>query len=409
MTTSSSTSSSSKNNSEAQQPGGTASANHRLSLPLQSLASNVTNPTGYRSSLGGFINVGNMSVPISVASAVFNGTPVYNSPGIPVLLTFGPAGLNITNAMTTSSTATSNNNSTGYNSRSVTAAAAGRPKQADASRSTPRLTPASAGAANNVVMNRSMSWINAVHMSTNRLSPGPGGVVGAAAVSQGAPAKSISSRFGSSHQMAIGSSPYGPSREAHGPGIHNPNQGGRGHVFASRGSRGSLSTNRVTPTSTVTPSCVSSVVHGGAMRSVSGSLTTMREDGEDLKCRMGFSEMSPDISPMPASLAIRLQNHTPISLSPSSLSSLAPSPPPILQNGALNAANMRMMEHHKSSVMTLASQSTLSFHTSSMAVNNPIVSGGAVMRRNHAAANTIGASMTLRPEPSNQSIFFLHF
>lgn len=80
------------------------SNNHRLSLPLQGFGGNLSSPpptSNNRSSLGGFVNVGNMSVPISVASAVFNGTPVYNSQGIPVLLTFGPAGLNITNANST--------------------------------------------------------------------------------------------------------------------------------------------------------------------------------------------------------------------------------------------------------------------------------------------------------------------
>ena len=80
--------------------------NHRLSLPLQGFAGALSSPannssSNNRSSLGGFVNVGNVSVPISVASAVFNGTPVYNSQGIPVLLTFGPGGLNITNANST--------------------------------------------------------------------------------------------------------------------------------------------------------------------------------------------------------------------------------------------------------------------------------------------------------------------
>ena len=81
--------------------GSSSSNNHRLSLPPQGFGGNLSSPppsSNNRSSLGGFVNVGNMSVPISVASAVFNGTPVYNSQGIPVLLTFGPAGLNITNA-----------------------------------------------------------------------------------------------------------------------------------------------------------------------------------------------------------------------------------------------------------------------------------------------------------------------
>ena len=58
---------------------------HRLSLPLQGFNSNLSSTTSasnnHRASLGGFVNVGNMSVPISVASAVFSNTPVYNSQG----------------------------------------------------------------------------------------------------------------------------------------------------------------------------------------------------------------------------------------------------------------------------------------------------------------------------------------
>ena len=108
---------------------------------------------------------------------------------------------------------------------------------------TPASAPPPGSAAAAAAMNRSMSWINAVHMSsTNRLSPSP---AGPAVLHKGSIA-----RFGSSHQMPIGATPYGPSREAHGPGIHNPNQGGRGLVFANRGSRGSLSTNRVQVSST---------------------------------------------------------------------------------------------------------------------------------------------------------------
>ena len=253
----------------------TATNHHRLSLPLQGFSGNLSsvgNPTSNnnRASLGGFVNVGNRSVPISVASAVFSGTPVYNSQGIPVLLTFGPGGLNITNPSTT--TSTSHSNST---SNSGSRVVGSRTKQADASRSTPRLTPPTVPGSSAVaaaVMNRSMSWINYVHMtSTNRLSPSPAGPV-----LKGA-------RIGSSHQMALGTTPYGPSREAHGPGIHNPNQGGRGAVFASRGSRGSLSTNRVQVSSAAGPVVTSNLSASSAtnpMRSVSGSLTTMKEDPE---------------------------------------------------------------------------------------------------------------------------------
>lgn len=71
-----------------------------------------------------------------------------------------------------------------------------RTKQTDASKSTPRLTPPTSSSAAAAAMNRSMSWINAVHMSTNRLSPSPAGPV---------LHKNIA-RFGSSHQMGIGSS-----------------------------------------------------------------------------------------------------------------------------------------------------------------------------------------------------------
>ena len=220
----------------------TTTNHHRLSLPLQgfngSLSSATSASNNNRASLGGFVNVGNMSVPISVASTVFSNTT--HSQGIPVLLTFGPGGLNITNATTSANSNTTTNSTHSHH------VVGNRTKLADSSRSTPRLTPASApppgSAAAAAAMNRSMSWINAAHMnSTNRLSPSPAGPV----LHKGSIA-----RFGSSHQMAIGATPYTPSREAHGPGIHNPNQGGRGLVFASRGSRGSLSTNRVQVSST---------------------------------------------------------------------------------------------------------------------------------------------------------------
>lgn len=70
-TLTSNTNSSSNNNNinlNINNSSGNSGNNNRLSLPA-----------AYRSSLGGFVNVGNVSVPISVASAVFNGTPVYNS------------------------------------------------------------------------------------------------------------------------------------------------------------------------------------------------------------------------------------------------------------------------------------------------------------------------------------------
>jgi hypothetical protein len=237
------------------------------------------------------------------------------------------------------------------------------------------------------------------------LSPSPAG--------PGLGNKAGITRFGSSHQMGIGplgSTPYGPSREAHGPGIHNPNQGPRGHVFASRGSRGSLSTaNRV---SAGGMGGGPSLQPSNPMRSVSGSLTTMKEDPEgDLRpnnLMFGHTQMATgremsglgNISPLPSSLtaANRLQNQTPISMLPSSLSSLAPSPPPmsmslIQQNGnkileqlELVDAPMTGLQLHKSSVNTLASQSTLSFNTSNVAVNAPTVNSGAVVRRNHTAS-----------------------
>ena len=368
-----------------------AGNNHRLSLPLQGFAGALSSPpsSNNRSSLGGFVNVGNMSVPISVASAVFNGTPVYNSQGIPVLLTFGPAGLNITNA---------NSSTTSSNSNRVVGS---RTKQADASKSTPRLTPPahSSAAAAAAAMNRSMSWINAVHMSTNRLSPSPAGPV---------LHKNIA-RFGSSHQMGIGTTPYGPSREAHGPGIHNPNQG-RGLVLATRGSRGSLSTNRVPPG----PAVNNMSSNANPVRSVSGSLTTMKEDPEgDLKTNslmfchsnqiasrdVGASNVSPSpVGFLPATN--RLQNQTSISMVPSSLSSLAPSPPLINQNGTGNKLHQDVGHaladgHLKTSVNTLASQSTLSFNTSSVAVSHPsalTTSGQAVVRRNHTAASNLSGN-----------------
>ena len=400
----------------------TATNHHRLSLPLQGFTGNLTSVTNTtsnnnRASLGGFVNVGNMSVPISVASAVFSGTPVYNSQGIPVLLTFGPGGLNITNPSTT--TATSNSNSVSNSGNRVVGS---RTKQADASRSTPRLTPPTVPGSSAVaaaVMNRSMSWINAVHMSTNRLSPSPAGPV----IHKGNIA-----RFGSSHQMAIGGTPYGPSREAHGPGIHNPNQGGRGAVFASRGSRGSLSTNRVQVSSgnaTAVTSNLSASSANNPMRSVSGSLTTMKEDPEtDLRMNnlvfghnnpnvgLGVREIiaglgggnhmtpSPTIALSPIS---RIQNPTPFSMIPSSLSSLAPSPPPIGQNGGGGVKMHDDMiqtsvdnQHHKASMNTLASQSTLSFHNSSVTLSNP--SGQqqpqqqVVVRRNHAQSGNFSGN-----------------
>lgn len=366
---------------------------HRLSLPPQGFNNNMSSvgsSTGNnnRASVGGFVNVGNMTVPISVASAVFSGTPVYNSQGIPVLLTFGPGGLNITNP---SASGGGGNNNSINNNNNNNRAVGNRTKQADASRSTPRLTPPSSvpgsSAVAAAVMNRSMSWINAVHMnSTNRLSPSPAGPV--------LPGKGNMGRFGSSHQMALGANvlPYGPSREAHGPGIHNPNQGGRGAVFA-RGSRGSLSTNRVQVSGGNGPTAATTVTVTNPMRSVSGSLTTMKEDPEaDLRLNnlmfghvsnvgtlAGMNHMSPSptiaLSPMG-----RIQNQTPISMIPSSLSSLAPSPPPIGQHAGLKMHDDRLIhplpssidiQHHKASMNTLASQSTLSFHNSSVTLSNP--------------------------------------
>lgn len=401
----------------------TVTNHHRLSLPLQgftgslSSAANATSNNN-RASLGGFVNVGNMSVPISVASAVFSGTPVYNSQGIPVLLTFGPGGLNITNPITTTTASNSNNASTSGN-RVV----GSRTKQADASRSTPRLTPSTVPGSSAVpaaVMNRSMSWINAVHMSTNRLSPSPAGPV---------LHKGNIARFGSSHQMALGATPYGPSREAHGPGIHNPNQGGRGAVFASRGSRGSLSTNRVQVSSGNSPAVTSNISAPSAsnpMRSVSGSLTTMKEDPEaDLRMNsLVFGHNTPSVglgvrdigviaglgggnhmTPSPTialSPIHRIQNQTPFSLIPSSLSSLAPSPPPIGQNGSGVKMHEDIIQssvdnqHHKASTNTLASQSTLSFHNSSVTISNP--SGQhqpqtqVVVRRNHAQSGNFSGN-----------------
>jgi len=380
--------------------------NHRLSLPLQGFAGALSSPannssSNNRSSLGGFVNVGNVSVPISVASAVFNGTPVYNSQGIPVLLTFGPGGLNITNANSTGSSAAGR-------------VVGSRTKQTDASKSTPRLTPPTPSSAAAAAMNRSMSWINAVHMSTNRLSPSPAGPV---------LHKNIA-RFGSSHQMGIGAAPYGPSREAHGPGIHNPNQG-RGLVLATRGSRGSLSTNRVPPGGPATNTISSS----SAMRSVSGSLTTMKEDPEgDMRINnliFGHNNASRDIgSPSPIGFlptTNRIQNQTPVSMVPSSLSSLAPSPPPITQNSGKIYDDL-LEGHHKASMNTLAqSQSSLSFSTSNAAVAYPT----AVVRRNHATisnlsgnpngmsvrsenmANTLGVSQRIsvfEPYPMNDAV-----
>lgn len=414
-----------KVNGEHQQSS--ATNHHRLSLPLQGFSGNlssVANPTSTnnRASLGGFVNVGNMSVPISVASAVFSGTPVYNSQGIPVLLTFGPGGLNITNPSTTTSTSNSSSTSTSGN-RVV----GSRTKQADASRSTPRLTPSTVPGSSAVaaaVMNRSMSWINAVHMnSTNRLSPSPAGPV---------LHKGNIARFGSSHQMTLGATPYGPSREAHGPGIHNPNQGGRGAVFASRGSRGSLSTNRVQVSSGAGATGVSNMSTSSAthpMRSVSGSLTTMKEDPEaDLRMNsLVFGHNNPNVglgsrdvsviaglsggnhmSPSPT-IALspigRIQNQTPISMIPSSLSSLAPSPPPIGQHGSVGSKMHDDMihgqssvdsHHHKASMNTLASQSTLSFHNSSVTISNPSgqqqPSQPVVVRRNHAQSNNFSGN-----------------
>ena len=117
--------------------------------------------------------------------------------------------------------------------------------------------------------------------------------------------------------MITGTAPYGPSREAHGPGIHNPNQG-RGLVLATRGSRGSLSTNRVPPGGPNT----NTVSSNNAMRSVSGSLTTMKEDPEgDLRINnliFGHSNASRDIgSPSPIGFlptTHRIQNQTPVSM-----------------------------------------------------------------------------------------------
>ncbi len=385
---------------------------HRLSLPLQAVmrsgnlssASGSTPPTNIsnRSSLGGFVNVGNMSVPISVASAVFSGAPVYNSQGIPVLLTIGPSGLNITNATTSTTSAIGHSTAASSNPRVV-----GRTKQADASRSTPRLTPAlpASSAAAAAVMNRSMSWINAVHMqhtSSNRLSPSP------------ANPSHKGARFGSSHQMA----PYGHSREAHGPGIHNPNQGGRGSVFP----RGSLSTNRVQVSSTVgggvvsagLPSSSSVSTASNPVRSVSGSLTTMREDQEaDMRLsNLLYGHNNPNIgmvghlgganllSPSPtAAISLpsgRIHTHTPISIIPSSQSSLAPSPPPIIQHtgGKLldDMVQSADNQHHKASMNTLTSQSTLSFHNSNVTLSSnpsgfPPQQGQMVIRRHPTPSN----------------------
>ena len=157
------------------------------------------------------------------------------------------------------------------------------------------------------------------------------------------------------------------------------------------------------------------------MRSVSGSLTTMKEDQEaDLRMSSlifghnnlnmggrdlsGVNVMSP--SPTAALSAVgRLQNQTPISMIPSSLSSLAPSPPPIGLHG-----NSKMHDemvghiqtsvdsnHHKASMNTLTSQSTLSFNNSNVALSNPSglqhiqqqqQQNQTVVRRNHAPPST---------------------
>jgi hypothetical protein len=75
----------------------------------------------------------------------------------------------------------------------------------------------------------------------------------------------------------------------------------------------------------------------------------------------------------------RLQNQTPISMIPSSLSSLAPSPPPIglHSNSKMHDELVGHVQtsvdnnHHKASMNTLTSQSTLSFNNSNVALSNP--------------------------------------
>lgn len=364
------------------QPGSTN--HHRLSLPLQGFTGNfstASNGPSNRASVGGFVNLTASNAPSTTVNSIYSTSGQFGNQGIPnPLVSYGPgvplAGMNSSNA----NTVIVNSSNRVVN----------RTKQADASRSTPRLTPPTVPGSNAAAMNRSMSWINAVHMSSaNRLSPSPA-----------APMLNRSNipRFGSSHQMAIGSNPYGPSREAHGPGIHNPNQGGRSSVFASRGSRGSLSTNRVQVVGGPAPMITNPAVSSGAsnpMRSVSGSLTTMKEDPEtDLRINMfghqnlgigmregiaGGNAASP--SPVTALSNIgRLQNPTPISMIPSSLSSLAPSPPPLGQHSS--SVGVKLLDDivlpipgsipsHKVSINTLASQSTLSFHNSNVTLGNP--------------------------------------
>lgn len=361
---------------------------HRLSLPLQGFTGNFTlsgPSTNNRASVGGFVSMGTSNIPTSIGNSTYSTAPQFNSQGIPMtnsLFSHGPGGP-ILSGMSSSNANTviiSSNNRV-----------ANRTKQADASRSTPRLTPPTVPGSNTAAMNRSMSWINAVHMSSaNRLSPCPA-----------APMLNRSNipRFGSSHQMAVGTNPYGPSREAHGPGIHNPNQGGRSAVFASRGSRGSLSTNRSQVVGGAAPMLTNQVASSATsnpMRSVSGSLTTMKEDPEtDLRMTLfghqnlgigmrdvGITSVNAT-SPSPitaSSIVGRLQNPTPISMIPSSLSSLAPSPPPLGQHSSNTGVKLLddivlplpgSNPFHKVSMNTLASQSTISFHNSNIALGNP--------------------------------------
>ena len=97
----------------------------------------------------------------------------------------------------------------------------------------------------------------------------------------------------------------------------------------------------------------------------------------------------------------RIQNQTPISMIPSSLSSLAPSPPPIGQHSSGIKMHDDMIQssvdnQHKVSMNTLTSQSTLSFHNSSVTLSNP--SGQqhppqqAVVRRNHAQSGNFSGN-----------------